>query len=272
MVSIRRYFHIAIITILLSSCNRGAYVFTGHNSMSLNEKSQADSLIQYALNHEALYTLCDTLKPMSSIQLFRLPLLSSDAMIRQNAIDSLQKLYSLVNKMNTKELCFILNPFERNDGDYKNLELYVVRKSEVRKMILRNASFYARMGIAEHASMGSVLSITEFENKYDRWRSYGYLFGYPSHAVDFFVEAGRSQDSTGQFVQRNFFAIPVFAGKTGYFTYAIPKNYQPTQIDSMLYHKAMYTLDRYRTIKEKNNKASAIRLLKKMNHKRRRDE
>lgn len=236
--------------------------------MDDQERRQADSLLTYALNHEALYTISDTLKPMSSIKLFRLPLLSKDTLIQQKAIDSLKKLHSLISKLHTKHLQFILNPFERNDGEYKNLELYVIRKDKVRKVIQQYDSFYAGMGISENASPATVLSVTEFENKYSRWRSYGYLFGYPSHAVDFFVEAGRSQDSTGEFVQRNFFAIPVFAGTTGYFTYAIPKNYQPTQIDSTLYHKAVLTLDKYRKVKEKNINVSAFHLLKKMNQKR----
>lgn len=236
--------------------------------MDDQERRQADSLLTYALNHEALYTISDTLKPMSSIKLFRLPLLSKNTLIQQKAIDSLKKLHSLISKLHTKQLQFILNPFERNDGEYKKLELYVIRKDRVRKVIQQYDSFYAGMGISENTSPTTVLSVTEFENKYSRWRSYGYLFGYPSHAVDFFVEAGRSQDSTGEFVQRNFFAIPVFAGTTGYFTYAIPKNYQPTQIDSTLYHKAVLTLDKYRKVKEKNINVSAFHLLKKMNQKR----
>ncbi len=242
-------------------------MFTGLKNMDEDQKRQADSLLTYALDHEALYTISDTLKPISSVKLFRLPLLSKDTLVQQKAIDSLRKLYSLIHKLNTKELQFILNPFEQNDREYKNLELYVVRNSAISKVLQQYASFYARIGISENTSPATVLSVTEFENKYDRWRSYGYLFGYPAHAVDFFVEAGKTQDSTGQFVQRNFFAIPVFAGATGYFTYAIPKTYQPTQIDSTLYYKAVNTLDQYRKVKEKNNSASAFQLLKKMNQK-----
>jgi len=252
-------------TVILFSCNRNAYLFPSRKSMSSSEIQQADSLLRYALDHEALYTICDTLKPMSSVKLYRLPLLSKDSLIQKQAADSLHQLFRLVNKMNTKSLQFILNPFERNDGEYKNVELYVVRSNQISKTIQKNTSFYARMGIGENAAPATVVAVTEFENKYDRWRSYGYLFGYPSHAVDFFVEAGQKQDSAGQFVQRNFFAIPVFAGPTGYFTYAIPKTYQPTQIDSAIYRKAMRTLERYRKVKEKFTHASAFKLIQKMN-------
>lgn len=264
----RKYSLIVITAVLLFSCNKRAYLFTGLKNMDEEQKRQADSLLTYALDHEALYTISDTLKPISSVKLFRLPLLSKDMVVQQKAIDSLRKLYSLINKLNTKELQFILNPFERNDGEYKNLELYVVRNSTMSKVLQQYDSFYGRLGVSENTSPATVLSVTEFENKYDRWRSYGYLFGYPAHAVDFFVEAGKIQDSIGQFVQRNFFAIPVFAGATGYFTYAIPKTYQPTQIDSALYQKAMFTLNKYRKVKEKNNNASAFQLLRKMNKKR----
>ena len=108
----------------------------------------------------------------------------------------------------------------------------------------------------------------EYEKKYERWRSYGYLFGYPSYAVDFFVAAGKSEDSTKLFVKRDFFAIPVFAGETGHFTYAIPKGYLPSSIDSSIYNKAIPTLNKYkraRIMYTKNGQTKAFKLFKKLN-------
>jgi hypothetical protein len=74
------------------------------------------------------------------------------------------------------------------------------------------------------------------------------LFGYPAHAVDFFVEASKTQfaDISKKLVPRNFFEIPVFAGEKGHFTYAIPKSYIPTNIDSSIYKNAINTLNKYK--------------------------
>ena len=109
------------------------------------------------------------------------------------------------------------------------------------------------------------MSVVEYENKNDRYRAYGYLFGYPEHAVDFFVEASITEEETGEFVKRNFFTIPVKTGNSGDFTYAVPVNYIPTNTDSTLYQKAIDRLEFYQKLKSQyrssNGKLKAIKLL-----------
>ncbi|MBL0883870.1 MAG: hypothetical protein IBJ16_11085, partial [Chitinophagaceae bacterium] len=75
---IPKYSLIVITAVLLFSCGKSAYLFNGLKNMDKEEKRLADSLLTYALNHEALYTISDTLKPMSSVKLFILPFLSKD--------------------------------------------------------------------------------------------------------------------------------------------------------------------------------------------------
>ena len=105
----------------------------------------------------------------------------------------------------------------------------------------------------------------EFEERNDRYRAYGYLFGYPEHAVNFFVEASISEKETGEFVTRDFFSIPVAVGKTGYFTYATPKGYTPIEVDSAIYRAAVSTLDQYISLKPKysdiDGEVDAVRLI-----------
>jgi hypothetical protein len=48
----------------------------------------------------------------------------------------------------------------------------------------------------------------EYSQSGPRWRGYGYLFGFPLYAVDFFVNAGESEKQTGKFVERDFLSIP----------------------------------------------------------------
>ncbi len=216
--------------------------------MEAREKSLADSLLAWALDHEALYTILDTIKPISSIKLYRFPLLDSPSK-RNKAIREVDELTILLRKMSTPQLTFLLNPFRVTDSVNKVMEVYVIRNQQMARKIQEQQSFYATLGITPATSPATVMSITEYENKYHRWQSYGYLFGYPSYAVDFFTQAGKQQDSTGKFVSRDFFAIPVQAAATGHFTYAIPKGHITGELDSALYRQAMNTLQFYKKLR-----------------------
>ena len=169
-----------------------------YRGLDRNEQSFADTLFDYALNHEALYTICDTIKPMSSIKIFRLPVFSENKEQQDSAISALQQLHESVSRFNRHQHIwqFILNPFERRDSIYKNVELYIIRKSRLQTVIRQNAAFYGKLGIAEQTPAATVLAVTEYEHPYNRWRSYGYLFCYHEYAVDFFVQDGKKQDST----------------------------------------------------------------------------
>lgn len=263
-----KFIFIFIITfciILQIGCNTQKHIIgKAYKKMNVIEKQLADSIIAHALDNEALYTLIDTLKPMSSVQFYKMPLLSTNKEQRDSAQQAIEVMQNVVNKLSVGDFQFVLNPFERIDDINRNMEIYVFRKSRLKHLIKTHSDFYNKWGITAAANAASILAITEYENKYDRWRSYGYLFGYPDYAVDFFIEAGKSQDSTKVFVQRDFFYIPVYAGEEGHFTYAIPKGYQTTQTDSLIYNSAMFTLEKYKTLRTKyytKNKSSSIKLL-----------
>ena len=254
MLTLRRTLVLLIIlfSILITACNTPKYLIgKAYKKMTTNERQLADSIISYALDHEALYTLLDTLKPMSSVQFYRMPVLSINKQQKDSAQQAITVIQKIVTQLSVGEYQFVLNPFERTDSVYRNMEIYVFRKSRLQHLISTHSDFYSKWGITATVNPATVLAITEYESKYDRWRSYGYLFGYPDYAVDFFVAAGKSQDSTKEFVQRDFFAIPVYAGEKGHFTYAVPKGYQTTQTDSLIYNSAMVTLKKYKTIRGK---------------------
>jgi hypothetical protein len=220
------------------------------------EKKWTDDLLQKGMDNEALYTLLDTLKPMSSMQFHRFPLLSLNPLQKDSALQAVVQIHRILDKMSIGDFQFLLQPFDRTDGIYRNMEIYVIRKSTLRKKIESHQEFYGKWGITPYSDPASLLAITEYENKYDRWRSYGYMFGYPDHAIDFFVNAGKQQDSTSTFVERRFFQIPVYAQASGHFTYAVAKDYQPTTTDSFLYNKAQKTLEKYKVMRPRKHPAS----------------
>lgn len=252
-----------LLTGLIYACRSPkSRVSSAYKKMSVVEKQTADSLLAYGLDHEALYTLLDTLKPVSSIKLYRLPLLSTLPAQRDSALNVLQNIQRVAAGLSRGDFEFQVIPFERQDSIYKNIELYVVRKSRLKSIIRSHRDFYARLGITEDTPPATVLTVTEYESKYDRWRSYGYLFGYPDYAVDFFVEAGKTQDSTSQFVKRDFFQVPVFAAERGYFTYAMPKGHSPGAADSLTYQQAGRVLNNYKIIRPQYGDDSGLRATK----------
>lgn len=254
---------VLILIFLCAACSTVRYE-TGrsYKKLSTDEKVLADTLLAYGLDHEALYTLMDTLKPVSSLKMYRFPLLSASVSQRDSSLIKLQQLQKVARTMSNREIEFVVNPYKRTDSIYKNIQLYAVRKSRLKSIIRQHKDFYVKLGITEDSPAETVLSITEYESPYDRWRSYGYLFGYPDYAVDFFVEAGKSEDSTKQFVKRDFFTIPVYARETGHFTYAMPKGHTPGAVDSLIYHKAGRTLSAYKTRKQKYFKSSGFKAVR----------
>jgi hypothetical protein len=127
----------------------------------------------------------------------------------------------------------------------------VCRQSMVDSVIQVHQSFFGQWGFTPGVDPHTFITAIEFEEKHDRFRAYGYLFGYPEYAVDFFVNADKEFEKTKQFVKRDFFHIPTFDRPDGHFTYAIPKGHRPTQIDSTLYRRGVRTLASYKKAREK---------------------
>jgi hypothetical protein len=249
----------SILGLLLVSCHTPQVALRkAYRQLPPAERQLADSVLLTALDSEALYTLLDTLKPMSSVQFYQLPLRSAQTQERDSARETILKLQRIANTLSAGDYQFLLQPFERPDSVYRNMEIYVIRKSALQKRVSDAFAFYSKLGITPDAHPATILAVTEYENKYDRWRSYGYLFGYPEYAVDFFIQAGMQQDSTGVFVQRDFFQIPVYAAPTGHFTYAIPKGHTPAAVDSSLHAQASRTLVRYSALRQKYSKPEGV--------------
>lgn len=106
-------------------------------------------------------------------------------------------------------------------------------------------AFCGQWGLTPGSHSLLVATTVQNEKNTNRWRGYGYLFGYPEYAVTFFTEAGRHREGVGDFVERDFFHIPVHGRPAGHFTYAFPRNYILTEVDSVGYHEASKVLQRY---------------------------
>lgn len=231
--------------------------------LSTTERAQADSLLRNALDHEALYTLLSELKPISSIgQTITYPIakdssnwdgqaevthLSQDGI--RNMLGKISSWYKITQGLSSSKLQFLLLPYRRVGDGKRNFQILVCRRDLVDQTLQKHAAFFGQWGFVPGADIATLLTTIEFEDRHDRYRAYGYLFGYPDHAVDFFVEASRSEAQNQQFIPRDFFQIPVHSGARGYFTYALPKGKAPSQVDSILYRRATEVLAKYRRIR-----------------------
>ena len=99
------------------------------------------------------------------------------------------------------------------------------------KCLQTYAAFWQNWGFVPGSDAETIVTVVEYESRFNRFRGYGYLYGYPAHAVDFFVEAARIQQDTGDFVTRDFVQIPAFVRETGMFVYAVPKGHELNAID-----------------------------------------
>lgn len=234
--------------------------FPGYETLSAADRTKADSVLSVALDQEALYTLITRLKPMSSVgHSLRYTLakdstqMDGDKHIINPGADSVQNMMSELEQWNRiagalsfGDIKFVLIPYKQTYKGQRHLELLVCRQSLIDSLITVHRGFFGQWGFAPGVDPHTLITAIEFESRYDRFRAYGYLFGYPEYAVDFFIAADKEHEVTKQFVKRDFFHIPTFARPSGHFTYAIPKGHQPTAIDSAIYRKGVRVLEQYK--------------------------
>ncbi|MDR2955873.1 MAG: hypothetical protein LBV43_12410 [Prevotella sp.] len=127
----------------------------------------------------------------------------------------------------------------------------MVRVSVLDSLLRVKKSFFSKLGLSPGTDPQKVVATIENSSKHERSRGYGYLFGYPDYAVNFFISADLIEEKTNEIEPRDFFAIPVYTGKEGHFTYAYPKGHRPTaDIDSVIYYRSEKILDNYRKIRK----------------------
>jgi len=255
--------------------------FPKYEMLSPEDKVKADSLLVRALDHESLYSLKGNLKPVSSIGFALSYPVGKDSTqsdgqrnIVRTQVDSIQTALAeirswnrVIDALSFDDYQFVLLPFRQIWKGKRSMQILLCRTDLIDSLLTAKAPFFSQWGFVPGTDPEVLLTAIEFEEKHDRYRGYGYLFGYPEHAVDFFVEASLEYEETGEFVKRNFFQIPVYAKESGHFTYALPEDFPPLPLDSAKYYQAQDILEEYRMIRPKftNSKGNleAVKLYRK---------
>ncbi len=226
------------------------------------ERARAEALFLALLDSEALYTVACDLKPMSSGYVrFHFDVAQPD-LTDIETTRRLLKRFQCGDRFYADVLVFAAV----YDGK-RQAEGVVFNRPALERTLRAHASYFAPLGVTSNAHPMDALKTVEQAARAPRWRGYGYLFGYPDAAVDFFVAAGESQDATGEFVARDFAHIPTYARDTGAFTWAVPKGHEETAEEKRLRAAALSVLDDYRARRARligDGKPGVVALLREL--------
>lgn len=226
-------------------------------------RPQAEQLMLRMLDRESLYTVISGLKPMSSG--FASVVYGAEP-LDETAYQQLVDLRTILRQFRCgDDLYADMMVFRRVSDGKKTAHAIVVNIPAMRAVIRQYADFFAKLGITENSHPMEVVMAVEHAEPSDRHRGYGYLFGYPKYAVDFFVQAAEHQQRTGEFVERDFFHVPTYERETNLFVWAVPKGHIPNSEDLAIRARAEQILQAYRARREQfigEGKQGVVELLR----------
>jgi hypothetical protein len=200
------------------------------------------TLLHEAADYEGLYTLAGGLKPMSS-GFWQCSFEADEPDLRE-----LHRVQELLKVLQNDVWYADVQIFDKIHDGERNAHAFVVHRKSLASMIERHESFWTPRGITPDTHPTEIVEIVDRMPRDDRWRGYGYLYGYPDEAVDFFVEAGIAADDGGEMgpgKDRQFTQIPTYAADSGRFTYAVPLEHVSTVADQALADRAAIILAAY---------------------------
>ncbi len=221
------------------------------------DRALAERVLLEFSDREGLYTLADGLKPISSdvrdLQLRIAPTLDT---VR---LAELERLRRIAPALSCGEIGVFVQVFTatftgRDSSTARSSSMVLYHRRALAQAIARHAAFFATLGITPSADPRDVVGAVENAPRDARWRGYGYLFGYPDDAVDFFVRAGIVGDSTKALVPRDFRRIDTFTKYperqggpplNSSFVYAVPKGAADSDGDRALRAAAAPVYARY---------------------------
>jgi hypothetical protein len=199
-------------------------------------RSKAEDTLLKALDGEALYTIAGGLKPMSS------GFVSASIAIDAPDLTETESLRQELNAWTCGgELAATVHHFAQVYQGKRSLEAVVFHRPALRTLLTRHAAFFSPYGLSASSDPIEVVMTVEYDPTPARFRGYGYLFGYPDYAVDFFVQASITQQEREKnpvpgveaLVPRDFVSLPTVRGERR-FVYAVPKGHVANEADAQL--------------------------------------
>ena len=250
-LGVRRWFRACFAILLLSVAivvPLGGCAASVHGVVEAERGSDVEpaidsfTLLLEATDHEALYTLAGGLKPMST------GIWRGSFLVNEPDLDDVRRARASLAPLRNDLWYADVQVFNNIHDGERSAHAFVVHRAALARMIERFESFWSPWGITPCTHPSEIVAVVDRMPKADRWRGYGYLFGYPADAVDFFVEAGLAAEDgreIGGGTDRRFIQIPTYAEDTGRFTYAAPLDHLRTAADEALASEASRILAAY---------------------------
>ncbi len=204
-------------------------------------RARAEGVLLDALDREALFTLVGGSKPVSegfwSVK-WKVGAESSDELDEARRV---LKTFRCGDALHADMLVFRA-PLDKS----RLAHAFVVNVPALRAKVREEPAFWLRLGVTPHAHPAAVMPLVEAADPLDRFRGFGYAFGYPRHAVEFYVGAAEQEKRTGVFVKRDFVHLPTFGSEKGRFVWAVPKGQPETDADRAVRAAAAPVLEAYR--------------------------
>jgi hypothetical protein len=214
------------------------------DSLPTNLQAEARSTLQDLLDHEGLYTLFSDLKPMST------GFWNTQYSEAEGEPESVHNMKLILNQFAIEgRITAGVLTFARSYEGTRYVEGFIANIPALQKLIQRQQDFFQPLGIHVHSSAQEIIEKIDRADPATRFRGFGLLFGYPQHAINFFVAAHQQQQETGKFVERDFFHVETFRKDKGAFVWAVPKGHLPNSEDLSVQYQAHKILDRYRQLR-----------------------
>jgi hypothetical protein len=206
---------------------------------------QAEALLLAALDSEALFTLVGGIKPLSS------GFAGFDIAVEAPDLANVDETRRILAHWRCGDTFYAdVMAFAQVHDGRRALHAFVAEVPAVAALVAARRAFFGRLGLSPAAHPLQVVLAVEHAPPDVRFRGYGWLFGYPDDAVDFFVGAAIFQDLTGIFVARDFRSAPTFQAETHRFVWAVAKDQSVTTDEQRLIDRASAVLASYRRRRE----------------------
>lgn len=223
------------------------------------QRAEAERVLLNALDNEALYTFVGGLKPVSEgfttlrweagAETGAAAVAGVGAGVgrRPDPAAKLDDTRRMLRALRCGENIYSdVLVFKSPAGASRVAHAYVANAAALRAKIAERPGFWVGMGVTPWSHPATVQPAIDAADPSDRFRGFGYVFGYPDHAVDFFVAASESEKATGAFVKRDFVQVPTFSAARGRFVWAVPKGQGETAADKAVRDAAAPVLEAYR--------------------------
>jgi hypothetical protein len=196
---------------------------------------------------------------MSGVIEFRVPLASPD-------LSEIEKTREALRAWTCGDFFFAdVRHFHEPHGDQLYAEGAIWNRPALERLLEERSAFFSRFGLTRSAHPLEVVLSVEYDETVARYRGYGYLYGYPEYAIEYFADAESLRARTEERVARDFFSVPTFARPEGAYAWAVPKGHVENDTDREILRKAKVVLEDYRKRRERytgEGKRGVVELLR----------